>query len=92
MKLYYTGSVRRLSGSGMAFLNFENEIDKVCERVMIECPETTVYIYGVYEEGIDFGISYFDNETRYFVHKDEVINHKKEGNAFGYEIAFSIVE
>ena len=92
MKLHYKGSVRRLSGSGMAFHNFENDIEKLNEKVMIECPETRVMVYSMNDDGIDFGVFYFDKEDRYFVHKGETVFQKEEGNAFGFEINFSIAE
>ena len=65
MKLHYKGSVRRLSGAGMAFLNFENDVTKVCENIKIECPETSVYIRTVYDDAIEFSVFYFEKETRF---------------------------
>ena len=92
MKLHYKGSVRRLSGAGMAFLNFENDVTKVCENIKIECPETSVYIRTVYDDAIEFSVFYFEKETRYFLEKGKTVEHKEEGNAFGYEITFSIID
>lgn len=94
MELYYKGSIRRLSGYGMAYANFDKAVgeDKIGQKETTAVPDSHLIVHSMNEEGIDFSFFFFEKEDRYFVRKGEEIHHKHEGNAFGFELTFSVKE
>ncbi|MCR5349112.1 MAG: hypothetical protein K6E59_05880 [Bacilli bacterium] len=94
MKLHYQGSIRRLQGSGMAFASFDNDVDPAVVGVgkmdRIAVPDSAVTIDRVGEEDMDFTFHYFDSKTPYHITRGEQIQVKKEGNAFGFHLTFTL--
>lgn len=91
MQLLYKGFVRRISGSGMAFANFDKEVPLVSEKNTLAVPDTYIRINSIGENEINFDVFYFDAATNYTLKVGETLLYKKEGNAFGFEIEFRLV-
>lgn len=92
MELCYSGSIRRISGSGMAFKSFKNHMgsDMVGKKTPCEVPDTFIEIHEINDEGIDFSFFFFDKETKIFIKKGEHHEYKNEGNAFGFVYNFTV--
>ena len=95
MKLHYTGSIRRLQGYGMAFANFESDIelnDEVIGKMNnTAVPDTFIRINHLGEE-VNFDVIFYDTPTNINIHQGENIVHKQEQNAFGFEMHFSLLD
>lgn len=93
MKLHYRGSIHRLSGSGMAFAHFDSDVDlsDVGKKINTAVPDTFIRVNNVDEEA-NFDVFFFDKPTNYIIRKGEEILYKHEGNAFGFEMYFSLIE
>lgn len=92
MELLYKGSVRALRGPGMAFANPEGKFNHEHMHFFLSLgiQDMSIRIDDINDEGIAFTIKYFNNDTNYFIRPGETIEIKKEGNAFGCELYFSI--
>ena len=91
MQLLYKGSIRRISGSGMAYANFDNEVALKCQKTTLAVPDTYIRINSIGDNEINFDVFFFDEPTNYVLHVGEHAEYKKEGNAFGFEIVFSLI-
>ena len=91
MQLLYKGLVRRISGSGMSYANFEKEIPLRCEKTPLAVPDTYIKINSIEDNQINFDAFFFDEPTNYVLHVGERSEYKKEGNAFAFEIEFRLV-
>lgn len=95
MKLHYDVSLRRLSGSGMAFGNYSRDIElkdeDIGKKIATVVQDTYIRVNTIGEE-INFDLFFFDKPINYTIHRGENITHKNEGNAFGFEMTFSILE
>lgn len=96
MKLHYDGSIRRLSGAGMAFAQLNNDIDPnvvgIGVKGTIAVPDGYVTIHRVGDDDMDFSFFFFDKETPYHISRGENIEVRNEGNAFGFELRFYLVD
>ena len=90
LELWYKGSIRRISGSGMAYANFSGKVgeDKINKKETTAIPDSHIIVREIREDGIDFSFFFFDKEERIFLTVNESTSLKNEGNAFGYEIIF----
>ena len=92
MKLLYKGFVRRISGSGMAYADFDKEVPLVYEKTTLAVPDTYIMINSIGENDINFDVFFFDQPTNYVLQVGESVLYKKEGNAFAFEMVFSLVD
>ena len=93
MKLLYKGSVRRISGSGMAYAHFDNEVPLELsngKKSTLAVPDTYITINSISDNEVTFTVFFFDEPTEMILHMGESKLYKKEGNAFGFEIEFSL--
>ena len=76
----------------MGYANFQGVIpeSEVGIKQNTAVNDTYILINEVKEDGMDVSIFYFDKETRYFLKRKETVIHRQEGNAFGFEIEFSL--
>ena len=56
MELYYKGSIRRLSGYGMAYANFDKAVgeDKIGQKETTAVPDSHLIVHSMNEEGRAF--------------------------------------
>lgn len=92
LELWYKGSVHRFNGYGMDSVNIENRVESSMIQKMVSTgiSDLKVRLNEIKEDGVSFSVFYFEKETNYFIKKGEEITHKYEGNAFGFEIVFSL--
>ena len=91
MQLLYKGSIRRISGSGMAYAHFDKEVALKCEKTTLAVPDTYIQINSIGENEVNFDVFFFEQATNFVLHVGETAPYKKEGNAFGFEIEFKLV-
>lgn len=92
MELCYKGSLRALRGSGMAYANPEGKFNDEHMHTFLSLgiQDMAIRIDDIKDEGIAFTILFFNKEEHYFVKPGETVEVKKEGNAFGCELYFTI--
>ena len=91
MQLLYKGLVRRISGSGMAYANFEKEIPLRCEKTPLAVPDTYIKINAIEDNQVKFDVFFFDEPTNVTLKLNETSKYQKEGNAFAFEIEFKLI-
>ena len=94
MTLSYKGSVREFRGMGMVSNHFENKIDTslINQKHRTAVNDTYIVINEAKGDEVSFSFYFFDKESRYIIHQGETVNHKHEGNAFGFEFTFTLNE
>ena len=91
MQLLYKGYIRRLSGSGMAYANFDNEVPLECTKSNLPVPDTFIRINSINEDSVNFDVFFFDKATNFVLNKKESATYQHEGNAFAFEIVFFLI-
>ena len=76
----------------MAYANPEGKFDgeHMHSFLSLGIQDTAIRIDDINDEGIAFTIKFFNQDTSYFVRPGETVEVKKEGNAFGFELYFTI--
>lgn len=92
MELLYRGSVRALRGSGMAFANPEGKFNNEHMHVFLSLgiQDMAIRLDEFRGDGVAFTIRFFNKDENYFVKPGETVEVKKEGNAFGCELYFTV--
>lgn len=92
MELFYKGSVRALRGSSMAFAHPEGKFNDqhMHSFLSLGIQDMALRMDEIREDGIAFTISFFNEQTPYFLKPGESLEIKKEGNAFACHLVFTI--
>ena len=78
MKLSYKGFVRRISGAGMAYANFDKEVPLVYEKTTLAVPDTYIMINSIGENDINFDVFFLTNQQTMFFKSEKAFCIKKK--------------
>ena len=70
----------------------EKEIPLRCEKTPLAVPDTYIKINSIEDNQINFDVFFFDEPTNITLKLNETSKYQKEGNAFAFEITFTLEE